>query len=82
MTITVSGQCHCVAIWVDYQLFEDSEDLQMRTWVDNDFVPYEKVSVQFFPMAVAVEPGKHCIRYSCEFDVGESDFRFHFEVET
>lgn len=80
MPVTVPGQCHCVAIWVDYQLFEDSYDQQIRTWDDDEFVPYEKVSVQFFPVADTVEPGRHFIHYSCEFDVGESDFRFRFGI--
>ena len=80
MPVTVPGQCHCVAIWVDYQLFEDSYDQQIRTWDNDEFVPYEKVSVQFFPVADSVEPGRHFIHYSCEFDVGESDFRFRFGI--
>lgn len=75
----MTGRCDCVAIWVDYELTE----LLTLNQFDSDsqnFPPYMKLNLRFFPEAVSVNRGHH-LHVFPKFQFGDSDVDFHFQIE-
>ena len=74
-----SGKCHCIAVWVDYELVPG---VNLESWRNDDFPPYMKVSVWFFAKPDFVEPNSHSLRILSSFNFGDEDISLSYSISS
>jgi hypothetical protein len=73
---TTTGPYDCLAIWIDYDLIDD---IRIDCWEGDNFPPYLKTFVRFFPQRGFVrKPMEETFTVNCSFEWGDSDIRLDF----
>jgi hypothetical protein len=86
--------CHCVAVWVDYVLIGEEDEVDasksndhfqyiLSQCIDDDFALYYACQIKFFPSPVPIGGDLEQAFLTCHssFTLGDSDIRLNFNVE-
>jgi hypothetical protein len=78
--VDVSGTCHAVALWIDYDLCDDVA-LNLRDDASGKFPLHAKTMLRFLPQPQVVQEGKHSLTCDAKLAFGDSDFSLDFRME-